>query len=128
MSKATNHRPRGGGMILAHSMPCGQCPFRRKSAPGWLGAASPEEFIGATLAEADMPCHAMIDYEAEDWRERAETGPRCAGSLVFLKNCFHLPRDPALRSARDAVAADRVSVFARRSEFLEHHGTGGDGP
>jgi hypothetical protein len=34
---------------------CARCPFRKTSAPGYLGSSSAEEFIDATLSENDMP-------------------------------------------------------------------------
>jgi hypothetical protein len=113
---------------VAHTKPCKECPFRRASAAGWLGSATPEEFIASTLAEYDMPCHLAIDYEAKDWPDQVEAGPRCAGSLIFLKNVCHLPRRPALRKATEAVEADRGAVFANRQEFLDYHKRASGGP
>ena len=102
---------------------CGQCPFRRTSAPGYLGADTPERFINAVLSENDMPCHMVIDYEYDDWKFNLEDIPRCAGSLVFFRNNCKLPRTSELCDAVSSVEPDRKTVFSFKHEFLEHHGT-----
>ena len=110
---------------LVHTTPCKECPFRRASAPGWLGASTPEGFLSSTLAEFHMPCHMAIDYEDPDWEEeQLPDAPLCAGSLIFLKNTCKVPRDPLLVAARGQVDADRVNVFGFGPEFLEHHNRG----
>lgn len=107
--------------LLAHKEPCPKCPWRRTSAPGWLGSASPQEFLGATLAEAHMPCHSALDYEDPNWRDKLPTTPHCAGSLVFLRNVCALPRDPDLAAKRAQVEGDHANVFSRPEQFLVHH-------
>jgi hypothetical protein len=107
---------------LKHLKPCKECPFRRKSAPGWLGASTPEEFIATTRSEHPMPCHCAIDYEKKDWEtEQYPDAPLCAGSLVFLKNHCIAPRNPELADAVRAVEADAETVFQWSHEFIEHH-------
>ena len=106
-------------MRLKHRSPCGLCPFRRKSAPGWLGAASPEEFVDTTLADADMPCHATVDYTDPEWEEQLHTNDVafCAGAIIFLRNTCKLSRN----SRRAGPEADREAVFSNRAEFMAHH-------
>jgi hypothetical protein len=106
---------------LKHLRPCCECPLRRASAPGWLGEATPANFIAAVLAEELMPCHRAIDYERFDWRKQLPDAPLCAGSLVFLRNCSHWPRNPALAAAVAQVGKNHRLVFSRRAEFLKHH-------
>ncbi|UTC29720.1 hypothetical protein BAJUN_00900 [Bajunvirus bajun] len=106
---------------LKHKKPCKVCPWRRESAPGWLGSSTPEEFLAQAKMELHMPCHAAIDYEREDWRAQAEAGPHCAGSLIFLANHCILPRDPVLAAKRAQVETDRETVFAHSAQFLAHH-------
>lgn len=100
--------------------PCAACPFRRDSLPGWLGDATPEDFMAAVLGDAPMPCHETIDYSDPGWKEawlEGRKGKGCAGSHVFFANIHKLSRDPS----RPALPADRVRVFARPQEFLSHH-------
>ncbi len=107
---------------LRHTRPCGQCPWRRESAPGWLGSSSPEEFLFTTNSEAPMPCHCAIDYTDPDWKStQFPSAPLCAGALVFLKNSCKSPRDPELNKAVKSVSADPEAVFQWGHEFLEHH-------
>lgn len=107
--------------VLKRTTPCNGCPWRRESAPGWLGADTPEGFLATTMAEVHMPCHVVVNYERADWREQAETAPFCAGALIFLRNTCKLPNDPTLRSARGSVQPDHKTVFSHGQQFLDHH-------
>ena len=102
------------------SSPCGVCPFRRASMPGWLGKATPESFIIEISMERPLPCHPTIDYEDPEWLHkwnRQETGRICAGSLVMAANMSKLPRNPKF----PRLPVDRKIVFSTPLEFLEHH-------
>ena len=106
-------------MRLKHRKPCGLCPFRRQAAPGFLGEANPDEFVDATLADADMPCHATVNYEDPEWRDQRETDDVafCAGAIIFQRNTCQLSRN----RRRAGPEADRMAVFSNRYEFLLHH-------
>src|SRR3954470_21280360 len=112
-------------MFVALKRPCSACPFRRNSAPGWLGADTPQGFMDMIVQEVHLPCHSPIDYEDKNWREQAESGPFCAGALIFMRNTGKLPRDPELVAARVQVEADHDHVFSNPPQFIEHHGAGG---
>lgn len=100
-----------------HTTPCGACPWRRASAPGWLGNSTPLEFVQQAEAGIKMPCHLTIDYGQDDWREeQVPAAPHCAGHAIYLAN-----RCKGERPLRGQVQADRVAVFARPQEFLDHH-------
>jgi len=114
---------------LAHTTPCKECPFRRKSAPGWLGAEeNPEEFVKGALADyADypLPCHATIDYNDRGWLENQYLrAPLCAGALIFCKNNMKLPRDPERSESVRAVKQDHEQIFSTPDEFMRHHARG----
>lgn len=106
---------------LIRKKPCNDCPFRRNAAKGWLGEASPRQFLLSTLHEEHMPCHMDIDYSDKDWPETQEPDASfCAGALIFLNNQFKLPRDRELADAcREVSRSD--DVFARPQEFFEYH-------
>lgn len=108
--------------ILKHKTPCKECPFRRVSIPGYLGASNPTEFIESTLHGVDMPCHLDIDYEQEDWEtEQLPLAARCAGSLIFLRNnCKLVHENPVLMDAVKQVDRNE-DVFSFRQEFVAHH-------
>lgn len=97
--------------------PCRECPFRRESLPGYLGADTPEGFIATTMADVPMPCHLTVDYESDDWEEQAAEAPLCAGALIMFSNMAKLSRD----RNRPRLPADRENVFTFPHEFLKHH-------
>lgn len=106
-------------MKLGTKMPCSACPFRRKSLAGWLGAATPEEFIESTMADADMPCHKTVNYENEAWEKTLKTDSvhYCAGSIIFLRNTCKL----SMNKEKTKLPPDHKLVFSNKMEFLEHH-------
>lgn len=98
----------------ATAVPCSECPWRRISAPGWLGPNSPKEWI--TLAHSDqaIACHLTI---AEDESWTAEGVRQCRGAAQYRANVGKLPRDGEV-----AVGpTDKESTFASPGEFLAHH-------
>ena len=102
--------------------PCSNCPFRRESMPGWLGAGSPESFIDCIQRDEPLPCHPTIDYDDRHWLAKwmaqgDDTGSICAGSLIFMANKLQRPHDPAFPTMK----ADRETVFSNSIEFVRHH-------
>lgn len=115
--------------------PCNQCPYRRKSAPGFLGKSTPEEFMQSTMADYPMPCHKTIDYNDKKWKEKWEAlivddefdpglqlsiSPRekhCAGAAIFFSNISKRTRD----KMRPRLPPDEVLVFNSQKEFIDHH-------
>lgn len=102
--------------------PCSQCPFRRASAPGWLGPWEPTELL-ASLAVQAFPCHPTIKHDGQDVNDPTLEG--CAGAAIFLNNkreksrCgWTLVHQAAVEGVPDTV---RASVFANRQEFVNHH-------
>lgn len=87
-----------------HRSPCGDCPWRRKSLPGWLGSASTEQWLAEAHGEARIDCHTL-------------TGVQCAGAAIYRSNVMKLPRDRKLLK----IAANRVLVFSGPGEFRKHH-------
>lgn len=109
-------------MCNQHTTPCAQCPWRRTSAPGYLGNSTTLEFLSQAEFAPRMPCHIFIDYEQPDWQEQIETAPRCAGHAIYLRNRGKLPEDAGTREMVQSVQPDRDNVFGFHVEFLRHHG------
>jgi hypothetical protein len=109
------HRPKPKGK-KQHTTPCKQCPWRRNSAPGWLGASEPGEFLAQSDANIRMPCHVHVDYERPDWEKQIKTAPQCAGRAVFQANRCQLPAPANLK-----LPPDREAVFQWPHEFVAHH-------
>lgn len=110
------------GRINQHTTPCPQCPWRKTSAPGWLGASTPLQFLAQAESEIRMPCHCSVDYDRPDWKERAESSPRCAGHATYLRNRCKSPRNASLAQFVGQVIADPDTVFTRPEDFVRHHG------
>lgn len=86
-----------------HTTPCSDCPWRRDSLNGWLGGASPQEWIQVAHADVVVPCHTL-------------NGAQCAGIAVYRANVCKMAYEPNLK-----LPANRELVFALPVQFLEHH-------
>lgn len=87
-----------------HVKPCGDCPWRKDSIPGWLGTMTAVEWVRAAHGEAQIDCHTRI-------------GPQCAGAAIYRANVCKSPRDPGLL----VLPADRDLVFCSPAYFAGHH-------
>ncbi len=104
--------------------PCSECPFRRLSAPGYLGEASfrPREFLGPHWhGEARLPCHMQVDWTAPDAQKQAQEAPLCKGLLIMAKNACKRLDNAEAAAAKDETEADPDLVFRFESEFHQHH-------
>lgn len=113
-------------MLFDRIDPCSQCPFRRASAPGWLGSYTPDGVIAAIQCDQPFPCHPTVNYDDPDW-ERKVMAPdskaqHCAGFFILMRHMRKLPRDPEqyAQSKRLDMTAE---VFRTPAEFLAHHST-----
>lgn len=108
--------------ILKHTTACNECPWRRMSAPGWLGGQEPDWYVDRIRAEQPMACHLHFDDRTHLKPENEVIAdlPYCAGSLIVQRNMCKRPRDPDY-----AVAVERVErtiqVFNHPWEFWKHH-------
>lgn len=108
-------------MTMPEAMPnpCAECPFSRKSTPGWLGPLSGKQWVAAAHGEVAIACHMTIkDTDEEgngDWSHPDIR--QCRGAAIFRANVCKSPRDPEV-----AVGpADEERVFRWDDEFLSHH-------
>ncbi len=95
-----------------HEKPCHDCPWRRKSIPGWLGEMSADEWAHVAHGDANVKCHAL----KKDDGEGDESHHQCAGINIFRANVCKAPRDRVIR-----LTPDRGRVFSNSSEFRDHH-------
>lgn len=100
-----------------HTIPCRECPFRRTSLRGYLGANRLDHFSTLSMSEEPMPCHTKVDYTHPDWETVQRSSPQCAGRATLWANTCKLPRNPALLR----VKPDRTNVFNNIREFIAHH-------
>ena len=70
-----------------HLKPCSKCPYRRDSAPGYLGSCSgdPERFLSGYLQNEKHPCHKMVDYDTDDNKvaDNIEKSASCVGFAIM---------------------------------------------
>lgn len=99
---------------------CVECPFKRNSAPGYLGEVSyqPEVFLQQINGKA-MPCHLSIDWE-EKSDKKYEKAKECIGALQFMNNSFKMSRDPETAKLQKEYGKSD-EIFSRTSEFIDHH-------
>lgn len=94
-----------------HTSPCSDCPFARKSMPGWLGSMTADEWMMLAHGEGSADCHATKRPDGGAWA--------CAGLAIYRANVCKSVRDPeALR-----LSPDRDKVFSF-GEFKRHHEKG----
>lgn len=100
---------------------CRECPFRRASAPGYLGEASydPHGFIAPHYhGDVRLPCHMAINWETG---KNIDDAPICRGFAIFMKNNVKYADNPEVRKAMEEVKVDRESIFGWFNEFITHH-------
>jgi hypothetical protein len=87
-----------------HKVPCSDCPWARKSLPGWLGSLSADEWLAHVTGESFMKCHVFCNQQ-------------CAGAAIFRRNITKLPVD----AKQLKLEKDRDLVFSNPAEFKQHH-------
>lgn len=100
-------------MRLRRIEPCRECPWRRESAPGWLGGHPAKEFVSAVFADEPVACHLTVKEDGAP----SNTEAYCAGALIFARNICKKSRD----RGRPELPRNFVDVFSTPKEFLEHH-------
>lgn len=95
---------------VQHKRPCADCPWRRKSIPGWLGSGDVASWLQAAHGEARVDCHTV----------KGDPQPQCAGVAIYRANVLKLPRDPeTLRLKKNPTV-----VFDNPADFARHHSEG----
>lgn len=123
-------------MKTACRVQCPQCPFRKTSMRGWLGAYDAGSVFSSIWRNMPFFCHPKIDYEDPEWEAQAmKDGKLCLGGLVFAKRIMSPMRadaypetDPEVLTAR-VLHQDRTDVECMTArEFGAHHATVGPTP
>lgn len=107
---------------MGRETPCSDCPWRRKSIPGYLGVDNAAHFYWASVtAGIEMPCHKQIEYTDELWRQtQLPYVDLCAGNLIYLRNHLKRPRSDKMIDATEMVEKSDA-VFQWAHEFIAHH-------
>jgi hypothetical protein len=103
-------------MKFHHKIPCNECPWRKESAPGWLGGHGAEFYADALALNEAPACH-LRDFGPFD-----DETALCVGALHTAKNgCISLYRAAGdADSAKDAVGRSD-ECFGHHSLFFRHH-------
>lgn len=116
------------GMQVAIKTPCVECPFRRDSAPGYLGGYSPNMYMDVVLSPASLACHKSEGFhEGEIEKQR-----HCTGLAAFRANLGWIASvdvggvlvPTIAHASTKIVGADQEVYFGTATEFIEHHTKG----
>jgi hypothetical protein len=102
-------------MKLRHTKPCRECPWRKRSAPGWLGGHDPEFYTDA-VADNEVPaCH------LRDFGPFNPKSSMCAGALAVISNSAVDPWKTDGGPEAKARVGRRDDCFGHYRLFYEHH-------
>jgi hypothetical protein len=88
---------------VQHKKPCSDCPWTRTALNGWLGGATPEQWIREAHSDIHVECHTIKNQQ-------------CAGIAIYRRNVCKRVDPPLL-----TLEKDTESVFSNPIEFIEHH-------
>lgn len=100
--------------VLKLTEPCNDCPFRKRSLPGYLGGHPLEPYRQPPSAGMPTTCH-CTDKGASDSRSAF-----CAGSLAVINNDPNVEVLPEYADAAEAVGK-RAECFDTVDDFAQHH-------
>lgn len=100
---------------------CKECPFKKGSAPGWLGPwQKPQDLVEFVLSENEFPCHMTMGDDDVDVMPEHETV--CTGSVLFANKSFKLFRSGMLRDEQQRLkGSSEAENTMDRFEFIQHH-------
>lgn len=117
-------------MKISLRPPCRECPFLKKSIPGWLGPDTAESVWAKVHGDNEFgyPCHMDVDKVADQtqddeelWREDPDSVEQCVGALIHAKKTCKSYNDKFRDAARD-VLAKLIGVDAVLGmDFVKHH-------
>ena len=85
-----------------HTSPCGDCPWRRDSLPGWLGGSTAEQWHQTGHSDGVVLCHTI---------ENAQ----CAGIAIYRANVVKRVDPPNLKLPKN------LELVFGYGEFIKHH-------
>lgn len=91
-----------------HTAPCSDCPWSRKSYPGWTGPNTVEQWIACVHSEQRINCHTRKQRSGEFWQ--------CAGAAIYRANVCKRLRDHTL------LELPPNQLAFTWGEFERHHG------
>ena len=112
-------------MACNKKKPCDDCPFRKKSLPGWLGPHTVDEFVAYVQFDYPYPCHKTLveGRETVEDTELREGENICIGLVHLRNNSCKKARDEDsdLRKEEIRLKGEENECFANTVEFAKHH-------
>ena len=108
--------------MKATKKPCAECPFRKKSIPGYLGPwPGPSELLDQAFSEAGFICHKTIVRvdENHSFIFKGEKFRQCAGALICANKTSKIHRDPEMQ--KEQLRLGTPSDIMNGFEFLDRH-------
>lgn len=103
---------------------CTECPFRRESAPGWIGEHKDvREIINIVQFDGHFPCHMEVTKRTnrgEPFKDAVSESPFCKGALHFMRNSCKRHADPAVQEQVEKAGKSKA-IFTWPAEMEEHH-------
>ena len=103
---------------------CAECPFRKKSAPGWLGPWSVDEFEQIINSDSQFVCHDVINKMSDDNVPTSiieDVGQHCVGLLRYRNSLCRLSRDPEVAEVQRELRSVQDEEIIPAREFRTHH-------
>lgn len=105
--------------------PCSECPYMKKSEPGYFGGNDPGEYQVAIHRDTVVACHTTSTY---DHNEDVETAVVCRGHLLAQKKvCKQIRHEEAVDVAQSEAFQEQYDELKDEVlgfDFAEHHRIG----
>jgi hypothetical protein len=97
---------------------CNECPFNKKSIPGFLADYTPKVIHDIVMSEQHFPCHKTLPAVNTLTPQEALEFPRCKGSIMYMKKGCKLPND---KNLFNDISKEDLDEILSIPEFFNHH-------
>lgn len=115
-------------MKISLRPPCKECPFLKKSLPGWLGPDTPQNVWAKVHSDGPFgyPCHMDAEkVKADDGDlQDPDSVEQCVGAILHASKTCKMYEDKFKESARKALASAVGTDSILGMEFVQHHTIG----
>ena len=105
---------------------CRECPFAKKSAPGWLGPHTVKSLMGMMQMEHLFACHKQIKDDTREIDLIRGNVQLCRGFVASATKSHkmfgsHINNGRDLRLLQLEITGKEMETVLDRREFREHH-------
>lgn len=95
-------------LVLEHTEPCSECPWRKEAPAGWLGGVE-KFYYSDAIAAGEIPnCH-------------KSTTAFCAGACSVMANMIKIPFKQEGAAPAVTTVGKREDTFSHFANFHQHH-------